>query len=210
MTAPSAESPRPPGPGLRERKKIRTRRAIRDNAYRLFAEQGYDATPIDQIAENANVSPSTIFRYFPTKEDIVLHDGYDQALQAALRDRPAEEPPLTALRHALLQTLRDATEDEEREAAFRVQLSVRVPALRARMAESRSETCRVLATVLAERTGRDEDDLDLCIFTGAVMGAFVEALFHWGEHRQQDSIVAVAERTLDVLEKGLTPVPDHT
>src|SRR6478735_2233854 len=86
--------PGPPGPpkiGLRERKKIQTRQAIRRAAYRLFEEQGYDATPVDRIAEAADVSPSTVFRYFPTKEDIVLTDEYDPLIEATIRSRPADE-----------------------------------------------------------------------------------------------------------------------
>ena len=64
-------------PGLWERKKARTRAAIREHAFRLFREQGYDATTVDQIAEAAEVSPSTFFRYFPTKEDVVLQDDME-------------------------------------------------------------------------------------------------------------------------------------
>ena len=55
--------------GLRERKKLKTRVAIRGAAYRLISEQGYEATSVEQIAEAAEVSPSTVFRYFPAKED---------------------------------------------------------------------------------------------------------------------------------------------
>jgi AcrR family transcriptional regulator len=66
--------------GLRERKKAKTRAAIQRHAWRLFQEQGYAATTVDQIAEAAEVSQSTFFRYFPTKEDVVLTDDYDPVM----------------------------------------------------------------------------------------------------------------------------------
>lgn len=201
-TAPSTT----PKTGLRERKKIQTRQAIRRAAYRLFEEQGYDATPVDRIAEAADVSPSTVFRYFPTKEDIVLTDEYDPLLEAAIRARPAGEPPLQAIRHAILDSLRDICQspEERAELSARTRLLRDVPAVRARSMESMSATGRILAGVIAERTGRPVDDLELRIFTGAVLGAFQEATMHWGEHGQQGELVDVIERTLDVLERGLT------
>jgi AcrR family transcriptional regulator len=86
-----------PKPGLRERKKARTRAAIRDQAMRLFEEQGYSATTVDQIAEAAEVSQSTFFRYFPTKEDVVLTDDYDPLIAAAIRAQPAGLHPIDAV-----------------------------------------------------------------------------------------------------------------
>jgi AcrR family transcriptional regulator len=66
---PAASSP---PTGLGERKKIRTRQTVRREAFRLIEENGYAATTVEQIAEAAEVSPSTFFRYFPTKESVLL------------------------------------------------------------------------------------------------------------------------------------------
>jgi AcrR family transcriptional regulator len=74
-------------PGLRERKRQRTLSEIQRVALDLFGRQGYEATTIEQIAEEAEVSPSTVFRYFPTKEDLVLNDEYDPLLLAAIGGR---------------------------------------------------------------------------------------------------------------------------
>src|SRR5215472_15110349 len=87
--------------GLRERKKAKTRAAIQRHALRLFHEQGYEATTVEQIAEAAEVSPSTFFRYFPTKEDVVLYDDLDPVFIAAYEAQPAELSPIQALRGAL-------------------------------------------------------------------------------------------------------------
>jgi AcrR family transcriptional regulator len=77
--------------GLRERKKRATRAAIHDAGMRLFAEQGFAGTTVDQIAEAADVSRATVFHYFPTKEDIVFGDAPSavHALAEALQGRPA-------------------------------------------------------------------------------------------------------------------------
>src|SRR5437016_8102361 len=90
-----------PALGLRERKKAKTRAAIQAEALRLFREQGYDATTVEQIADAAEVSPSTFFRYFPTKEDVLLRDDMDELWLDLLRAQPPGLPPLPALRAAL-------------------------------------------------------------------------------------------------------------
>src|ERR687886_66340 len=87
--------------GLRERKRARTKAAIQQQALRLFREQGYEATTIEQIAEAAEFSPSTFFRYFPTKEDVVMYDDIDPLLVAAFDAQPGELSPIQALRGAV-------------------------------------------------------------------------------------------------------------
>ncbi|MFD3441692.1 TetR/AcrR family transcriptional regulator [Streptomyces sp. NPDC058685] len=190
-------------PGLRERKKLRTRTAIRRATFRLIAAHGYEATTVEQIAEAADVSPSTVFRYFATKEDIVLADEYDRAVEAVLRARPAAEPPLESLRAALTEAFAAMLAEEPEEMRQRSRLVVEVPALRARMTGTMAETALLLARAIAERAGREPDDLDVRVFTAAVMGALREALIHWAERGQQDDLVALVHRTLDTLQGGL-------
>lgn len=189
--------------GLRERKKLQTRRAIRRAAYRLFEEQGYDATPVDQIAEAADVSSSTVFRYFPTKEDIVLTDEYDPVLEAGLRARPLDEPVVESLRAVVLQTVRAVMAEDHVELVQRTRLVREVPALRGRTAENTARDVETLAAVLAERTGRAADDLEIRVVTAALMAALQEAMMRWVADGQREDLESLIDRTLNVLARGL-------
>ncbi|WP_128380862.1 TetR/AcrR family transcriptional regulator [Streptomyces cavernae] len=191
--------------GLRERKKIKTRTAIRDATYRLIREQGYDTTTIEQIAEAAEVSPSTVFRYFPTKEDIVLTDEYDPVIEEELRARPADEPWLDSLRHVMRRAL-GLLDTEEREVTrLRTRLMVEVPAVRSRMMESMSVTGRLLCRVIGERTGMDPDGLEVRVYAMALMGGLMETSLYWAESGHREDLAELVDRTLDVLEHGLPP-----
>ncbi|AZS73846.1 TetR family transcriptional regulator [Streptomyces lydicus] len=197
----------PPGTpkiGLRERKKIQTRQAIRRAAYRLFEEQGYDATPIDQIAEAADVSPSTVFRYFPTKEDIVLTDEYDAVLEAGLRARPADEPMVESMRRVTVEALREIAAADRGELVQRIRLIREVPAIRGRTAENTARDAALISAVLAERTGRPADDLELRVISAAILAALQEAMLNWVEGGESTELAALIDQTMDVLARGLT------
>ncbi|MFJ9244518.1 TetR family transcriptional regulator [Streptomyces sp. NPDC101776] len=90
--------------GLRERKKERTRNLIAQEALRLFREKGFDEVSVVEVAAAAEVSKATLFRYFPTKEDLVLHRFADHLGEAArvVRERPAGLTPTVALRDHFL------------------------------------------------------------------------------------------------------------
>jgi AcrR family transcriptional regulator len=191
---------------LRERKKIQTRQAIRTAAHRLFADQGYDATPVDQIAAQADVSPSTVFRYFPTKEDIVLTDELDdEELVEMLRSRPMDERPLSSVRYVLHNAFGRMLRDPgSREDMVRREALIRdVPAIRARAHESMSATGRLLGGVIAERTGRAADDLEVRVFTAAVFGVLHETTMYWVEHGRSEDFLPLLDRTLGMLRQGL-------
>ncbi|MGK5693989.1 TetR/AcrR family transcriptional regulator [Streptomyces sp. URMC 128] len=189
--------------GLRERKKIKTRRAIRAATYALIEEQGYDATTVEQIADRAEVSPSTVFRYFPTKEDIVITDEWDPVMTAQLRARPEDESWADVLRHALRTALDRSLAEEPEATRLRARLGAEVPAVRARMAESMATTGRLLREGLAERSGLDPDSLELRVFARSVLGGLMEVSRYWAETGHRDDIRELVDRALDVLEHGL-------
>ncbi|WUJ78726.1 TetR/AcrR family transcriptional regulator [Streptomyces sp. NBC_00377] len=199
-TNPPAEHPQP---GLRERKKIKTREAIRTATYALVGEQGYEATTIDQIAERAEVSPSTVFRYFPTKEDIVLTDEWDPILMRELQARPADEPWPETVRYVMLKALRMGLQDDLEVARLRTRLMVQVPAVRSRMMESMSVTGRMFSLAVGERTGLDPDSLEVRVYTMSLVGGLMQTSMYWAEHGHQDDFEDLLVRTLNVLEQGL-------
>jgi AcrR family transcriptional regulator len=157
-------------PGLRERKKAKTRAAIQHHALRLFAKQGYHATTIEQIADAAEVSQSTFFRYFPTKEDVVLHDELDPRMIESLRAQPPELSPLAALRRTLREVFDELTEAEAARELQRHELARSVPELRARTLDQYASGLDMLSEAIAERLGRPADDITVRALAGAVIG----------------------------------------
>jgi AcrR family transcriptional regulator len=203
-TAPPAPRPGPASParpGLRERKKARTRAAIREHALRLFREQGYDETTVEQIAGAAEVSPSTFFRYFPTKEDVVLQDDMDQLWLALYRTQPPGLGPLAALRTSV-RTAFDALDAADlgqlREA---MDLAMAVPAVRARMLEELSRTMQIIAEAVADRSGKSASDFEVRALAGAVVGIAMAAWFD--QPGDLDAFGDRFERGLALLESGL-------
>ncbi len=198
----------PPGerPGLRERKKAKTRAAIREHALRLFREQGYEATTVDQIADAAEVSPSTFFRYFPTKEDVVLQDDLDILAIEAFEAQPAEISPVAAFRAAARSAFASFGEDELSRLRETTALILTVPELRAKAMDEFARTISVIAEAAARRSGRDPDDFAVRNMAGAVVGVIMAATMPWSEWADEhagDDMLARIDAALAHLEAGL-------
>lgn len=198
-----SQSADPGTTGLRERKKIRTRAAIRDNAMRLFTEQGYTATTIDQIAEAADISPSTFFRYFPTKEAVVLADDIDPIVLAALAAIPADVPPLAAVRQALTGSLSQISAEVREFEMQRQQLIAREPELRSTMFDDFRRNVDLIAGAVAQRTGRPVDSFEIRVFAGAVIGSLLAVGSGTAEHSAVQSFGYDVDGALRLLENGL-------
>jgi AcrR family transcriptional regulator len=197
-----SETREQPPAGLRERKKARTRAAIQAAALELFERDGYTATTVDQIAERAEVSPATFFRYFPTKEDVVLHDRYDPLLLADFRAQPPELSPIAALRRTLRSVFHGLPADEFARERQRAMLIISVPELRARALDQLATSLEPFAQAVAERTGRPVEDPEVRALTGAVLGVSISAMLAAAEDPNAD-YVALMDSGLGYLETGL-------
>lgn len=192
----------PPQPGLRERKKAKTRAAIQAAALHLFKRHGYDATTVDQIAELAEISQSTFFRYFPTKEDVVLHDRYDPLLLADFRAQPAELSPIQALRRTLRSVLGTLPPEELAREHQRAMLIASVQELRAHALDQLASTLQPFTEAVAERTGRTVDDPAVLALTGAVVGVSMSAMLTASQDANADYF-ELMDTALAHLEAGL-------
>ncbi len=191
-------------PGLRERKKQKTRWAIQEHALRLFAKQGYDATTVEQIAAAAEVSPSTFFRYFPTKEDVVVQDEYDPIMLDAMADAPAELSPIGAVRHAVRAGFNGMDAREQSKIEERMRLILSAPALRAKTLENVVASVELLAGGLARRLGRESNDYEVRTWAGAVIGAALVAMEEWLAGESRKGFAELLDDALAHLESGFT------
>jgi AcrR family transcriptional regulator len=189
--------------GLRERKKLKTRRTIQDHALRLFTDQGYDATTVQQIAEAAEISASTFFRYFPTKEDVVINDDYDWLMADLFRAQPAELAPMEAMRRMLRKVLAHMYATDRELVTARTRLILAVPALRARSFDaSLHDTHKLFVQLLAERVRRAPGDFEIQIFAQAVMGALQSVMLRWAESGGTEDLPELLDGALRFLAAG--------
>jgi AcrR family transcriptional regulator len=196
MTAEAAPEPDPdpgpPGPGqaadpghaagLRERKKLATRKALGMAAMRLAVQRGLDNVLIDDIAAEAGVSPRTFSNYFSSKYEAICALAMDRSRQigAALRGRPAAEPLWDAITHAVLQQYAAADQAPDKDWITGVRLVISSPLLQGEYLKSSYVMQHVLADAIAERTGDDAGrDMFPLVIAGAVTAATQVAMERW-------------------------------
>ena len=168
-------------PGLRERKKQQTRQQIFEAARKLFAERGFDAVTVADIARLADVSEVTVFNYFPNKEDLFFGGMtfFEEQLLEAVRTRPRGESALKALRRRLLDSVDGLRTRERIEAVLKAAGAMSSsPALLTREREIVDRYTRRLAALLGEETGADPDDVEAMAAAAALFGAHRAVVNH--------------------------------
>jgi AcrR family transcriptional regulator len=202
--------------GLRERKKLQTRRHIAETARRLFAERGFEHVPVAEIAREADVAETTVFNYFPTKEDLVYWRlvSFENELHTTIRERPAGESVLAAFRRFILaqRGLLGQSEPEAREELTALtRMIVSSPALRAREQQIFAGYTTSLAALIAGEQGDAADAIEPRVAANAMMGVhralvdLARGLIVDGAppERIATAVRAAADRAFALLEQGL-------
>jgi len=147
--------------GLRQRTRRAVQAEIAATAMRLFLDHGFEATTMEQIAGEIGISRRSLFRYFGTKEDIVLGDHAEsgRTLRAALEARPADEPPWEALRAALKALVESLPYTPEDFLKITGMLHAS-PSLRGRQLEKRQQWTELLLPDIAGRLGATADTMN--------------------------------------------------
>lgn len=192
--------------GLRERKKERTRVAIRQQALQLFREQGYDATTVEQIAAATDISSSTFFRYFPSKQSIVVVDEYPNRIVRAFDAQPHDMPLLQAMRTAIRSVLDDLSDADQRALRERNRLVTSTPELRTAAMDNLFLLMSRVCDSAAERRGCDPEGLELRAFAWMVHGVLAAASLHWIDH-DGASLADSFDTAFEVLEHASTFSP---
>ncbi|OKJ61320.1 TetR family transcriptional regulator [Streptomyces sp. CB02009] len=182
-------APAPASVSLAQRKRQLVATELTEAALQLLALKGFDAVTVDEIATAAGVSKRTFFRYFASKEDVVVQFLADMGadMRADLAARPTGERPSEALLHAVSVPLTICDAHAERALPV-VRLILRTPALLARFLEHQARWREDLTEELAARLGRDpRTDLSPRLAAGTALAAFDAVLHRWSEGEEPGS-----------------------
>lgn len=191
----------PASPGLRERKKAEAKRALVTAALELFGERGFDAVTVDEIADRANVSRRTFFRYFPTKEAVVMDRRVAQldALKAHLAAAPGSVSPAESVRAALAVIGADYEANKRRILAERA-LFARSPALALADLDLDRAYERAIAEAVAPRIGRGEEARKRArMFAAALLGVLRVSIEDWADARGKIALAALGEEAVETV-----------
>jgi AcrR family transcriptional regulator len=184
--------------GLRERKRVRTRAAIEHAALELFEAQGYEATTVEQIAARAEIGPATFFRYFPSKAEVVVGQGDQQlpSMRQAILARPADENPLVAVRHAVLDEWVAAVDPQL--TARRSTIVASSDALSGLSYHRGRMWLDVFAAALAERRGVAADDPRCVLIARISLEALATAVEAWIESGDEADLATAVAAAFDL------------
>jgi AcrR family transcriptional regulator len=193
--------------GLYERKKQAAMGRIQEVALDLFDAHGYDAVTVEQIAEAAEVSPSSIYRYFGTKEQLVLYEESDFEFLAIVDRELAQWPPAEAVRRALAAVMAGFFDRGEALSRRKTRYALSEPALQPALGELIEGFVAEVTAAHARATGGDPDELEPQVIASALVWSMVAAIRHWHAGGYRTTVRDEMEAALAALERGFSRPP---
>lgn len=191
-------------PGLRERKKARTIHHVQEVAVRLFTEKGFDAVTVEQVAADAEVSPSTIYRYFGTKERLLIVDEFDDRALGGIVELLAPGASLPEVVRQAMHLIGDEHFVDERDMTMiRTRMILETPALRAAAGVRIAEITRDLAAELSRVQGYSQPAALAVV--ASLVGCILAALFTWYEAGGVRTYTSCIDEALDALGEVARP-----
>jgi AcrR family transcriptional regulator len=183
-----------------ERQRTAVRAEITATARELFVRQGFDATTVDQIVDAAGISRRSFFRYFGTKEDVVLGDvgARGTAIARALAARPLDEGPWEALRGALVDSQPETFDDPASDLAIG-QIMSETPSLRARLYEKRTGWHEALIPLVTARIAGPDSNLVATAIVAAALSCFDIAAHTWLDSNGNADITEVYDAAVRAI-----------
>lgn len=198
-----------PHPGLWERRKLEAMRRIQQVALDLFDERGYRNVTVERVAAEARVSPSSIYRYFGTKEMLVLYDEYDPQILELIRTSggglPTSPAELIGALCAALPAFLDVIipDGYDRQLRQRMEYIAAEPDIKAGMTRQTENMERELRAILSERIGRDSNDLQVRLAAATGAWGFTATLVHWADSGYAQPLRTVLARAIDMLARSV-------
>lgn len=185
---------------LRQRKKLQAKRRIQTLALRLLDEFSYEDLTVSQIAEAAEVSPSTVYRYFQTKEGIFLWDEYDETVLDEFGKLIHAHHPLEAMRRAINEVMTSRFDLDRERALRQLELIDSVPQLKQSMVNELDGVRRLLISEIVEVGW---DPIDAAVLAGSLVGALIGVMEIWVSGGGTESLPSLLDRASETLSGGL-------
>ncbi len=192
-----------PAAGLRHRKRAAAMERIQAVALDLFDERGYQAVTVEQIAEASEVSPSSVYRYFGTKEQIVLLGEFGVTVASADLGGGAEGSPLDVTRSVMRAVMDQLVGEDEGRIRRQMRHVMSDPTLEAALAYQVYAASETLGDIFAARLDRSADDLEVQVLAHVIVGALLGGLHHWHGTGFHEPLRDVLDRCMDLLDAGL-------
>lgn len=183
---------------LREKKRKQLRRKIQQEALSLFIQQGYNNTTVEQIAKKVNVSHMSIFRYFPTKEAIILDDNSEELIASLIKKQSNNTTEAEKIERAVLEAISYIYPQGKDRMLKRMQLIMSTPELKAKMWDKQISTAKIISGSISNSPKKS---FELYLLSALYVAAMIIAVEEWVRSKGKNDLVILIKKAFKTLSK---------